>query len=159
MIRFPDHERHPADYRQIQLPMYDAETEAKQALLANALSEGDIVILASQRLYGSIGKLRARYPFTNRYYGKLFNGELGYEPVLTVRNEPGLPGMTIRDDPFAGLGLDTAAVNALPEQGGEWRWNWGFADESVTVYDHPQPIVFQKMLPLTEQEILARLKE
>lgn len=140
-----------SEYAQIILPMYDDDTDAKRALLAQALAQADVVVLASPRLYGSIGRNPARYPLTNRYYEKLFDGALGFEPVMTTRNDANVLGISICDDPFAGLPFDASRVRAL------WLdacdWNWGFADESFYVYDHPQPIVFEKTRVLNAAEI------
>lgn len=153
LIRFPGSDRRASDYTQIALPMYDEDTDAKRAALVSALAQADIVTLASQRLYASIGKLPERYPMTNRYYEKLFNGELGFEPVMTTRTDLKLGNLVIRDNPFAGLPFDASKVNELLDTEGLQIWNWGFADESFSVYDHPQPIVFQKVRSLSAAEL------
>lgn len=140
-----------SEYPQVVLRMYDDDSDAKRAAMANALAQADGIVLASQRLYGSIGRNPARYPLTVRYYQKLFDGELGFEPVITFRSDPELFGLSICDDPFAGLPYDVSRVRSLnPNACG---WNWGFADESFSVYDHPQPIVFRKTRALTAAEI------
>ncbi len=77
---------------------------------------------------------------------------------MTARNDLVLGGIVIRDDPFAGLGLETTRVNALLDDAGRQVWNWGPADESFSVYDHPQPIVFVKMRELNPQEMEALLQ-
>lgn len=146
-----------SEYNQIVLRLYDDDSDAKRAALADALARADAVVLASQRAYGSLGRNGARYPLTTRYYEKLFDGALGFEPTLTVRNDPQLFGLSICDDPFAGLPFDAARVRALlPSQA--CAWNWGFADESFSVYDHPQPIVFEKTRDLSAAEIDQALR-
>lgn len=157
LIRFESGERRASDYTQIQFPIFDDDNDAKRAALANALARSDVVILASQRAYGSIGKLPTRYPMTNRYYEKLFRGDLGFAPVMTTRNDPQLAGVVIRDEPFAGLPLDASRVNALLDTRGLQVWNWGFADESFSVYDHPQPIIFIKTQRLSAEELEQQL--
>lgn len=158
LIRFQGGERRASDYTQITLPMYDEDTDAKREAIVSALTQADIVVLASQRLYGSIGKLLARYPMTNRYYEKLFDGELGFEPVMTARNDPNLSGVVIRDDLFAGLAFDVSHVKTMLERADVFVWNWGFADESYSVYDHPQPIIFEKVKVLSAAELDALLR-
>jgi hypothetical protein len=37
--------------------------------------------------------------------------------------------------------------------------NWGAADESFSVYDHPQPILFRKVRGMSAQELAAALGE
>ncbi len=143
--------RFGSEYAQLVLPMYDDDSDAKRAALADALARADFVVLASQRAYGSVARNPARYPLSARYYEKLFDGQLGFEPVMTARRDPHLFGISLCDDPFAGLPFAAARVRALlPE---ECTWNWGFADESFSVYDHPQPILFQKTRALSAAEI------
>lgn len=153
LIRFGDSDRRSTQYTQLALPMYADDTDAKRAQFAETLSRADAVVIASQRLYGSIGKLRERYPMTNRYYEKLFSGELGFEAQMTARNDFGLGGIQVRDNPFTGLGFNSSNVDALLDNTGRLIWNWGSADESFSVYDHPQPIVFIKIKELSAQEI------
>ncbi|MBI4675663.1 MAG: glycosyltransferase family 39 protein [Chloroflexi bacterium] len=161
LIQFPKGARRGSEYNQITLTMYDDDTDAKRRALANALRQADVVVLASQRLYGSIGRNPTRYPLTNRYYEKLFSGELGFAPAITTRNDPNLFGVTIRDNPFAGLTFDPSTragqavsrINARLSPDETRVWDWGFADESFSVYDHPQPIVFQKTRALSAEEI------
>jgi hypothetical protein len=140
-----------SEYTQIVLRMYDDDSDTKRAALAHALAQADAVVLASPRLYGSITRNPARYPMTTRYYEKLFSGELGFEAVMTARNDIHVFGISICDDPFAGLPLDTSRVNALLPDACDW--NWGFADESFFVYDHSQPIVFEKTRALSVEEM------
>lgn len=157
LIRFTNGDRRASEYTQIQFPIYDDDTDVKRAELANALSRADLVILASQRGYGSIGKLPARYPLMNRYYQKLFDGELGFEPAETTRNDPTIFGITLRDNPFADLPFNALDVNALLPKGMRVL-NLGFADESFSVYDHPQPIIFDRVRALSASELDALLR-
>ncbi len=158
LIRFPNHERRASDYAQIQFPMYEADNDAKRAQLANALARADVVIVASQRAYGSLGKLPTRYPLTNLYYEKLFNGDLGFAAAMTARNDPEIFGVTIQDNPFARLTFDASRLRILFAPANT-VWNLGSADESFSVYDHPQPIVFEKTFRLSAAEIENALRE
>lgn len=159
LIAFPGGARRGSEYTQLVLPMYADDTEAKRAALSAALSRSDLVLLASQRLYASIGRLPGRYPLAVRYYQKLFSGELGFEPVMTARRDPVLFGITIRDDPRAGLAFDASSVDArFGATYGRTVWNWGFADESFSVYDHPQPILWRKVRSLSAAELDSILK-
>ncbi len=157
MIRFENGERRGSEYTQIQFPIFDDDTNEKRAQLAEAIARADVIILASQRGYASVGKLPARYPMMNRYYEKLFNGDLGFEPMFTTRNDPTLFGVTLRDNPFAGLKFDSLQVNSMLEKNFSVT-NVRPADESFSVYDHPQPIIFQKTRALTIDELSALLK-
>jgi hypothetical protein len=157
LMQLADGTRRGSEYRQIVLRVYDDDTDAKRLALADALAQADVVILASQRLYGSIGRNPTRYPLMNRYYEKLFSGELGFAPAMTTRSDMNLFGMTICDDPFAGLAFDVSRVRALLPPNA-CVWNWGFADESFSVYDHPQPIVFEKVRAWRADEIAKLLQ-
>ena len=150
-IQIGDTKHFGSEYNQIVMRMYDEDSDAKRVALANALARADGVVLASPRLYGSIARNTARYPLTTRYYEKLFSGDLGFEPAFTARNDPSILGISICDDPFAGLPFDVSRVRALLPNA--CAWNWGFADESFAVYDHPQPIVFIKTRVLRADEI------
>ncbi len=112
-------------YRLVELPMYEDDNESKYQLLRSKLSEADYVILSTNRLYGAIPRLPERYPMSTRYYQLLFAGELGFEKVAEFATYPRLGPFVFNDDA---------------------------ADESFTVYDHPKPIVFQKVRELSAME-------
>ena len=118
-------------YNIVDLPQYEPDTEEKRRLLADALAGGDWIVLASNRLYGSIIRNEDRYPVTSDYYRLLFRGRLGYRLARTFVSYPGLFGITLRDD---------------------------LADESFTVYDHPKVIVFERTESLPAEELLRRLE-
>ncbi|MDE3088213.1 MAG: hypothetical protein KGJ80_02355, partial [Chloroflexota bacterium] len=155
-MRGADAERAPTQYRIETLPMYDADDAAKLATLVDALASTDYIILASPRLYATITRLPARYPISSRYYQLLFNGGLGFDLVAFARNDPAFAGIVVADDPVAAVGL--SEPQALADY---WRsaatWNWGRADESFAVYDHPMPLVFKKTRVLSRDELRALL--
>ena len=112
-------------YRLVELPMYEDDNEQKYHLLRSRLSEADYVILSTNRLYGAVPNLPERYPMSTRYYQLLFAGELGFEKVAEFTTYPRLGPFVFNDDA---------------------------SDESFTVYDHPKPIVFQKVRELSAME-------
>jgi hypothetical protein len=132
-------ERRIEEYEVRTLPLYDEPDDtAKWSTLAADLSDSEYLIVASRRLYGSIPRLPGRYPVTSRYYGLLFDGELGFElsgeftrgPVWLNPPLPPLPG-------------------AIPA--------WLVPDESFVVYDHPRVLIFRNTGRLSAAEILQRL--
>ena len=147
----------PTEYREQILPMYDADNAAKLQTLVDILSTSDYVVLASPRLYATITRLPQRYPISSRYYHLLFGGQLGFDLVAFARNDPRLGGITIADD-----SVDTVGLPAPPRLAAYWRgagvWNWGRADESFTVYDHPLPLVFKKTHNLSQDELRTLLQ-
>ena len=113
-------------YRHVTLPLYEDDTAGKYESIKMALQQSDYIILASNRLYGSIPRLPRRYPMTIEYYDLLFNGDLGFNLVQSVTSYPQLGPLVWADDG---------------------------ADESFTVYDHPKPLIFQKTRQLSDDEI------
>jgi hypothetical protein len=143
--------RSPGDYNTIVLPMYDDDNAAKLETLIAALRDADYIVLATQRLSAPITRLPARYPISSRYYRALFDGQLGFELAASAVNGIALDGLVIADDRFDGLAPPLfSASDALV-------WNWGHADESFTVYDHPLPLVFKKTRAFSREEFRVRL--
>ncbi len=112
-------------YRLVELPMYEDDNEQKYQLIRSRLSEADYIILSTNRLYGAIPNLPERYPLSAKYYRLLFAGELGFENVAEFTTYPRLGPFVFNDDA---------------------------SDESFTVYDHPKPIIFQKVRELSDAE-------
>ncbi len=112
-------------YRLVELPMYEDDNEQKYNQIRSRLSEADYIVLSTNRLYGAVPNLPERYPMSTRYYQLLFAGELGFEKVAEFTTYPRLGPFVFNDDA---------------------------SDESFTVYDHPKPIVFQKVRELSAME-------
>ena len=148
--------RTPSDYNIQQLPMYDPDNAAKLQNIAETLAKSDYVLLASQRLYATIPRLPARYPASARYYRLLFGGQLGFELVAFARNDVAISGVSIAEDTLSDPRLPIPSFLAVNTPVGT-VWNWGRADESFTVYDHPMPLLFKKTRALSPDEILALL--
>ena len=146
--------RTPSDYNIQQLPMYDPDDAAKMQMIAETIAKSDYVLLASQRLYATIPRLAARYPASARYYQLLFSGQLGFELVAFARNDVALGGVTIAEDTLSDPRLPIPSFLAANKPIGA-VWNWGRADESFTVYDHPMPLLFKKTRALSTADILA----
>jgi hypothetical protein len=148
--------RAPTEYHLLQLPMYDADDDSKLETLVQTLANSDYVLLASQRLYTTIPRLPARYPISSRYYQLLFDGRLGFELVDFARNAPLLGNLAFADETFAYAGLPVPPPLSRPEPGLTF-WDWGHADESFTVYDHPMPLIMKKTRVLSVAEMKTLL--
>ncbi len=114
----------PSQYRIIPLDLYDPDSPEKVRRLvfggpgtAGGLADADYVVLASDRVRGSVPNLEAEYPATIRYYELLENGRLGFELVAEFTSRPSLFGLSIDDSR---------------------------AEESFTVYDHPRVRIYRK---------------
>ena len=138
------------------LRIYDEDTPEKMATIAQQLHDADYNIVLTHRAYGTLPRLRERYPLTSRYYELLFSGELGFEMVYCATSYPSFLGVTIVDDTFTRPnlpvpeGMDICSPNGIVI-------NMGYADENHTVFDHPVTMVFEKVTDLTEEELFDLL--
>ena len=105
--------------------------------ILDSFSQGDFFFISSNRQYGTIARVPSRYPLTTAFYRALLDcpapqtvatcadraqpgstgSRLGYELIRVFETNPGLFGIEISDQS---------------------------AEESFTVYDHPQVLVFAK---------------
>ncbi|MCX7840866.1 MAG: hypothetical protein N2559_15635, partial [Anaerolineae bacterium] len=145
-MRIGETTRAPSDFNLLTMPMYDVDDATKLETLVTALRDADYIVLATQRLSAPITRLTARYPISSRYYRALFDGQLGFELVAFARNDIALGNIVIVDE----------RAELVPKPDG-LVWNWGYADESFTVYDHPLPLVFKKTRALSRDEIYKQL--
>ncbi|MCX6044739.1 MAG: DUF2298 domain-containing protein [Chloroflexi bacterium] len=104
---------------------YEEDTAEKYAILKDKLRTADYVAYSSKRIYGSVRELPERYPMTTRYYQAMWDGTLGFEMVLDQTSPPQLFGFKFQDRT---------------------------ADESWSLYDHPQATIFKKVRNLSDAE-------
>lgn len=104
-------------YTDITMENYNGYSPEKLTMIVDNLTQADYVILSSNRLYGSIPRMPLRYPIATRYYHLLFDEQLGFHKVAEFTSYPQLFGYE------------------LPDQD---------ADESFSVYDHPNVMIYQK---------------
>lgn len=147
----------PQEYTFFTVDMYDVDSEAGLGRLLDGLLASDCITLSSDRLYAPISRLARRYPTASRYYQQLFAERLGFKLASAPAVYPYLAGVTFLDNPRAGLPLPTLPLLAANRPAG-WLIDLGRADESFTVYDHPQPLVFQRVERLSREELRARLQ-
>jgi len=141
-------------YQSITVDFHAPDSEDKLGLLLDALEKCDFIVLSSQRLYAPLTRLEQMFPISSRYYQALFGGELGFELVAAPAVYPSWLGIALRDNPRAGLGLPEPALLSQGRPAGRVI-DLGPADESFTVYDHPQPLVFARVHNLTRDELQA----
>ena len=130
------------EYVHEQLPLYDPDSFAKFSKIADLLAESDYLVLYSNRLWGTLPRLPDRYPYSATYYEKLFGGELGYELAFTDTRPVQSLGITYRENQFARVPFDPPAGFEQPT-GKLLTISPGWADESFSVYDHPQVLIFK----------------
>ncbi len=104
---------------------YEEDTAQKYEVMRAKLKEADYVVYSSKRIYDSVDELPERYPMTNLYYESMWDGSLGFELALDQTSPPSLFGVEFDDR---------------------------HADESWSLYDHPQATVFRKVRQLSDAE-------
>jgi 4-amino-4-deoxy-L-arabinose transferase-like glycosyltransferase len=127
------------DYDMRVLPVFDEESTEKWGTIEGALAEANYVVIASRRGYATLAGMPDRYPRTARYYERLFEGDLGFQPVACFGRFPSLGSVALVDDPTAGLPFSLPELCGLDSQR---VFRLGHLDESFVVYDHPQVLVF-----------------
>jgi hypothetical protein len=121
-----------ADGRKVEvLPLMDEDHPTLGVELAEKLANGKWIVIASQRNYGNLPRLRRKYPVVCPYYKALFAGALGFDLAVRFVNDPSLFGFSI----------DTRE-----------------AEETFTVFDHPTVFLFRKSSKMTATEIKSKIE-
>jgi YYY domain-containing protein len=110
--------------REGQITNYDEDTPEKREKLIGWLNEADVLVLSSNRLWGSIPRLPLRYPMTTEYYKLLFEGKLGFELAGRFTSFPTIFGVHFDDTT---------------------------AEEAFSVYDHPEVRIYRKTPAYSEE--------
>ncbi len=92
----------------------------------------DYVSIASNRARDAVRRLEREYPATIRYYQLLDSGELGFDLVARFRVRP----------TFLGVSVDDSG-----------------AEESFTVYDHPEVRIYRKTERFDPEKAVSLLNE
>ncbi|MCS6827327.1 MAG: DUF2298 domain-containing protein [Caldilinea sp.] len=124
----PGMDMHSRGLTNIDWSPYEEDTADKYAILKQKLREADFVVYSSKRIYDSVDELPERYPMTNLYYQAMWDGRLGFELAQEVTSPPQLFGFVFDDR---------------------------HADESFSLYDHPQVTIFRKVRDLSDAEFDA----
>jgi uncharacterized membrane protein len=111
--------------RNIDWGPYEEDTAEKFEILKAKLREADYVVYSSKRIYDSVDELPERYPMTNLYYEAMRDGRLGFEMAQEVTSPPRIFG---------------------------WSFDDRHADESWSLYDHPQVTIYRKVRDLSDAE-------
>lgn len=128
------------DNRKVNIVEWDSLRKLDE--LSRVLSEGDILVMADARAYGTYLRLPTRFPLTHAYYDLLFKdpARLGWERAFESRNPIQVFGLTLED----------SRTPAVP------RWRW--ADESFTLYDRPHAFLFRRTREIKAEEAKAVLE-
>lgn len=118
-------------YRWQEFEHYLFDDRKKLEKTLSILKQTDYIVLSSNRLYLSIPRLPKRFPFTIEFYRMLFSGELGFSLVKTSTSYPTLFGYEFPDNHL---------------------------EETLTVYDHPKVLIFQKSPNFNYEYIAKKLR-
>jgi hypothetical protein len=141
-------------YQIVTMPMYDDDNAQKLGTIVNNLEQADYVVFFSNRLYGTVPRIPARYPMSRRYYEDLFGGKLGFQLVDVGERYPNLLGVAFVDNTLADPGLPVPLL-IQHDRIAPITIDLGHADESFSVYDHQRVLIFQKTQKLTPDQLAA----
>lgn len=99
-----------------QLPVFDPDTPEKWQKMNEMLQKADYYVLSSNRGWGSIMTVPEKYPQMSQFYKQLLSDKLSYKKIIDFKP-------------------DYYKFFQLPN-------SW--VDESFTVYDHPEVLIFKK---------------
>ena len=109
------------DFQMLDLHLYEQDDNTKRQNFLAVLARTQYIIVSSNRVWGSVPRLPQRWPMTTAYYHALFDGSLGFSAAHEWTNYPQLNifgwWMEFPDDSI---------------------------DESLSVYDHPRVLLFEK---------------
>lgn len=109
------------DFKMLDLRLYDHDTTEKRQNFLDVLGRTQYIIVSSNRVWGSVPRLPQRWPMTTAYYHALFAGQLGFRPAREWTNYPQLNLF--------------GWIVEFPDD---------TIDESLSVYDHPRVVLFEK---------------
>lgn len=107
-----------AVYAEDEYSKYYGNPDAGEIGFLGQIDKVEYIIMSSNRVYDTAGRLVMRYPGLINYYKALFDGSLGFELVAEFRSSPRLFGVEV-----------PTAV---------------WAEEAFSVYDHPRVLIFKK---------------
>ena len=117
----------PAQFQSEQLNLVGTDSVEKLTTLVAQLQRVDYVVESSPRLWGTVGRIPARFPSTIRFFEGLDSGVLGFERVATFDREPMLGPLRLDDST---------------------------ADEQYSVFDHPEVRIWQKVADVGPGEMI-----
>ncbi len=138
-------------YQHQELSLYDTESNQKWQTINQKLNHTDYIILSSNRLWRSIPNDSQRYPITASFYQNLFDNQTNFKLTKKFYSYPGfyLPFLNKcfligqSDYPYKNYkNIFFEVDTTCPHPGIYFRDDQ--TEESFTVYDHPQVLIFQK---------------
>lgn len=134
-----------------ELSLFDSESTQKWKKINEQLKSVNYLILSSNRLWGSIPKISGKYPNTSNFYKDLFEGNTDFKLVKRIYSYPGFKLPFIKKCILIGPSVypynitknKFFEIDDLCDSPGIY-FRDDAAEESFTVYDHPQILIFKK---------------
>lgn len=119
------------------LELYWNDNAEKLERFYETLDQSDVILITSNRQWGTTVRVPERYPLTSTYYRSLLGCPADKDILWCYE--------TATPDMFTGeLGFELTAVFQSDPNLGNWKINDQSAEEAFTVYDHPKVLIFQK---------------
>jgi len=137
------------NFNLIKLDVADPDTAAKWKLLNQNLQKSDYIIFSSSRFWKSITDNSSMFPSMSSFYKDLFNNQLSFKQIKSFYSYPGvyLPFfkkcILIGSNGYPGLKTSFIQIDSNCSYPGIY-FRDNLAEESFTVYDHPQVIIFSR---------------
>jgi len=137
----------PNVYQGIMLPLYDPDDSQKWSVLKPQIDSADYIIMSSNRLWGSIPKVPHLYPQTSQYYQDIFSHQSNFKLAAKFVSYPGISLPFLSNCYYFGPTNYPSIKNSWFEIDPNCNYPGVYlrddtADESFTVYDHPQVLIF-----------------
>ncbi len=119
------------------LELYWVDNTEKLERFYETLDQSDVILITSNRQWGTTVRVPERYPLTTTYYRSLLGCPEGKDILWCYA--------VAEPEMFTGeLGFELTAVFQSDPNIGNWKINDQLAEEAFTVYDHPKVLIFQK---------------
>jgi len=138
--------------RDLNLNMYWDDNLEKVDRFVDILTKSEYLTISSSRQWGSLPRIPERFPMTTIYYREL----LGCPPDRSIEYcynvaEPGR---------YQGnLGFELEETFTSNPKIGQLEINDQFAEEALTVYDHPKVFIFRKIADFDQERVREILSQ
>ena len=137
-------------YQHQDLSLYDPESDIKWSKINNQLEQTDYLVMSSNRLWGSIPKDTKNYSTTINFYQNIFDGNSDFKLIKKIYSYPGFSLPFIKKCILLGPSVyqyqtqknTFITIEDCDNPGIYFRDD--ASEESFTVYDHPQILIFQR---------------
>jgi len=128
------------------LELYWNDSQEKLDRFYTTLDQSDVIVMTSNRQWGTTVRVPERYPLTSEYYRALLGCPQGAD-LLNCYSKA-------QPEMYSGqLGFELTAVFESDPNLGNLKINDQLAEEAFTVYDHPKVLIFQKTDNYSQQKV------